>query len=152
MELLSDLQRDLGLTYLFISHDLALVRTFCHSIAVMYLGRLVETGPSKVVLDAPGHPYTRSLLAAVPIPDPEIERRRPRPRIEGEIGSLAAPPPGCRFEPRCPRAEAVCEQFEPALEQTGDGVLVRCHFWRDVKRLPSEFGASGDTRPDGEES
>ena len=149
MELLSELQRDLGLTYLFIAHDLALVRTFCQSIAVMYLGRLVETGPCEVVLDAPAHPYTRSLLAAVPIPDPEIERRRPRLRIQGEIGSLLTLPPGCRFQPRCPRAEAICEQLEPALEQTGDLAHARCHFWRDVKTLPSEFGvrqrASGNS-------
>jgi oligopeptide transport system ATP-binding protein len=142
IELLRTLQGELGLTYMFISHDLALVRSFCHSIAVMYLGQVAERGPTDEVLEAPAHPYTRSLLEAVPIPDPDIERRRTRREIRGEIPSATAPPPGCRFHPRCLHAEAICTFTEPKLESAGGSVRARCHFWRSVKALPSEIARS----------
>jgi oligopeptide/dipeptide ABC transporter ATP-binding protein len=138
MELLTQLQREFGLTYIFISHDLALVRSFCHSIAVMYLGRLVESGSTASTLDAPAHPYTRSLLEAVPVPDPDIEQQRTRREIRGEIAASGEVPSGCRFHPRCIHARPICEEIEPALEDVGLGSSSRCHFREMVKALPSE--------------
>jgi oligopeptide/dipeptide ABC transporter ATP-binding protein len=135
MDLLARLQHEFGLTYIFISHDLALVRSFCHSTAVMYLGRIVEDGPSAHVLGVPAHPYTRTLLEAVPIPDPEIERQRTRSEIRGEVASAANPPAGCRFHPRCSLAEGICAEIEPPLHRTGRG-RSRCHFWQRVMELP----------------
>jgi oligopeptide/dipeptide ABC transporter ATP-binding protein len=147
IELLQRLQGELGLTYMFISHDLALVRSFCHSLAVMYLGRVAERGPANEVLEAPAHPYTRSLLEAVPIPDPDIERHRTRREIRGELPSATAPPSGCRFHPRCLHAEAICAVTEPELEPAGGSVHARCHFWPSVKALPSEIARSDPADP-----
>ena len=116
LALLSDLQARLGLSYLFVAHDLALVRSICSRVAVMYLGRIVEVAPRDALFDAPAHPYTQALLSAVPIPDPVLERRRRRVVLRGEAQSAAALAGGCRFAPRCPRAREDCAAHDPALE------------------------------------
>jgi peptide/nickel transport system ATP-binding protein len=126
LNLLADLQIDEGVTYLFISHDLGVVRYLSDRIAVLYLGRLMEVGPAETVFDPPHHPYTEALLSAVPT----IEgAERPRIRLEGEIPSAADPPSGCVFHTRCPRKlGAICEQEEPPLAEVEEGHLMRCHI------------------------
>jgi oligopeptide transport system ATP-binding protein len=126
MNLLADLKARLGLTLLFIAHDLAAVRHVSDRIAVMYLGRIVELGPADGVHDQPLHPYTQALVSAVPIPDPR-RRDRPRVRLGGEIPSPLAPPSGCRFHTRCPYAEPLCRTETPELKATPEGPLVACH-------------------------
>ena len=122
--LLKELQRRRGLAFVFVSHDLSVIRWFCARVAVMYLGRIVEQGPVRAVFARPRHPYTAMLRDASPIPDPA--RRGVLPRVIGEIPSAAAPPPGCHFHPRCPRASAVCRTVYPAWEE-GDGHGTACH-------------------------
>jgi len=124
LALLSDLQARLGLSYLFVAHDLSLVRSICSRVAVMYLGRIVEVADRDTLFGAPAHPYTQALLSAVPVPDPVRERQRRRIVLRGEAQSAAALGAGCRFEPRCPRATAECAAHEPALE--GDAHRVAC--------------------------
>jgi oligopeptide/dipeptide ABC transporter ATP-binding protein len=133
MGLLAELQRDFGLTYLFISHDLGAVRQLSTHVAVMYLGRIVETGPARELLERPGHPYTMALLSAAPVPDPEVERRRERIVLRGDLPSPADPPSGCRFHTRCwLRAQLgdpeSCVTQEPPAEPRPGGGSVRCHF------------------------
>ena len=126
INLLVDLQRDLGLTYLFIAHDLAVVRHISHRIAVMYLGRVMEIGPAEAILGEPLHPYTRALLDAAPVPDPVIERAR-RPRsLQGELPSPLQPPSGCVFRTRCPLASAECAQTVPSLRELRPGHRAAC--------------------------
>ena len=126
LNLLSDIQAQFGVAYLIIAHDLALVEHFSHRTGVMYLGGLVEEGPTETVFSAPGHPYTRALLASAPRPDPD---HRPEPDvILGEIGSAIAPPPGCRFHPRCPHAFAPCPVTAPEATRTGPDACARCHL------------------------
>jgi oligopeptide/dipeptide ABC transporter ATP-binding protein len=120
VNLLADLREELGLTYLFIAHDLSMVRHISDRVAVMYLGRIVETGSREDVFDRPRHPYTRALLSAVPVPDPSRNDGRTRIVLEGDIPSPASPPSGCRFHPRCPFATEECRSADPALR-----VLVR---------------------------
>jgi dipeptide transport system ATP-binding protein len=115
INILIDLQREFGLAYLFISHDLSVVRHFADDVMVMYLGRPVEAGPAEAVFDRPEHPYTAALLSATPIADPE--RTKQRIRLEGELPSPLAPPPGCSFNPRCWRAQAICREHAPPLER-----------------------------------
>jgi oligopeptide/dipeptide ABC transporter ATP-binding protein len=110
-----ELQRDLGLTYVFIAHDLAAVRHISERIAVMYLGLIVEVGDRDAICDKPGHPYTQALIRSVPIPDPPRERARRRLPLKGEIPSPLNPPPGCRFHPRCPIAIDRCKHEVPLL-------------------------------------
>jgi peptide/nickel transport system ATP-binding protein len=124
--LLRDLRQRRGLSFLFVSHDLAVVRWFCARLAVMYLGRIVESGSTAEVFRAPLHPYTQVLRAASPEPDPGV-RRAPL-RIEGEIPSAAAPPPGCHFHPRCAHVMDVCRTQYPALRDVGGGRTVACHL------------------------
>lgn len=126
INLLGDLQRDLGLTYLIISHNLALVRHIADEIAIMYLGRIVERGPTAAIYARPAHPYTAALLAAQPDPDPT--RRRAEFVLEGEVPSLARRPQGCEFRTRCPFAQPRCAAEAPTLHDHGGGREIRCHF------------------------
>ena len=115
-----------NLSYLFIAHNLAVFRHISHRVAVMYAGKLVEMAPRDELYDAPLHPYTRALLAAVPIPDPEVEERRGRAGLHGEIPSPLAPPTGCRFHPRCPIAVPECSSIVPPLEEKMPGHWAAC--------------------------
>ena len=126
VNLLVELQDRLGLALVFITHDLRLVRHIAHRTAVMYLGRVVEMGPTEALFTTPGHPYTQALIAAVPHAEPG--QRRARPAVQGELPSNVAPPPGCPFHPRCPRAEAMCRTDLPALISRGKAWPVACHF------------------------
>ena len=130
LNLLRELQDDLGLTYLFIAHDLAVVRHISERIAVMYLGKVVEMADSERLFAQPLHHYTNALLSAAPLPDPVEERKRTRILLEGEVPSPINPPPGCRFHPRCPvgRTREVCSTEEPLLEEKQPGHLTACHF------------------------
>jgi oligopeptide/dipeptide ABC transporter ATP-binding protein len=131
LNLLADLQRDYGLTYLFIAHDLEVVRHVSDSVAVMYLGRIGESGPKEALYGSPRHPYTAALLSAAPAADPDAAAARQRIILTGDVPSPIDPPSGCRFHPRCPKAEAVCGQQEPQLEaKAGDPAthLTACHF------------------------
>jgi oligopeptide/dipeptide ABC transporter ATP-binding protein len=127
MNLLTTLRRELGLSYVFISHDLGMVRHVSDRIAVMYLGRIVELGPWKPVSDEPLHPYTRALQEAVPVPDPAAEARRDVAPLRGEVPDPAHPPPGCSFHPRCPLAEQRCIDDDPALEELAPRHHAACH-------------------------
>jgi oligopeptide transport system ATP-binding protein len=129
INLFMELQERLGLTYLFIAHDLAVVRHISNRIAVMYLGRIVEIAGRDELYRTPLHPYTEALMAAVPVADPVAEARRPRVIVKGEVPSALRPPPGCRFHPRCPKAMAVCRTHDPALTELGGGRAVACHLY-----------------------
>ncbi|HVR28981.1 MAG TPA: oligopeptide/dipeptide ABC transporter ATP-binding protein [Thermoanaerobaculia bacterium] len=130
INLLMDLQERLGLTYLFIAHDLSVVRHISDRIAVMYLGKVVELADRDQIYRNPLHPYTEALLAAVPIPDPELEASRPQQILKGEVPSAIHPPSGCRFHPRCTQALPDCSAVEPLLERLGSGRAVACHLHR----------------------
>lgn len=131
INLLVRLNRDLGLTSMFISHNLAVVRHISDRIAVMYLGRIVEVGTAEEVYESPVHPYTQALLAAIPIPDPAIQRSRKRLVLEGDMPDPAHPPRGCAFVSRCPFAMEICQDVEPVLESRGGNTLAACHLERN---------------------
>ena len=128
VNLLEDLQDRLGLTYLFISHDLSMIRHFADRVAVMYLGKIVELASSDMLYREPLHPYTRALLSAVPIHDPELEARRERVILTGDVPSPADPPAGCRFRTRCPLAAPECSQHAPQWRELRPGHWTACHF------------------------
>ncbi len=127
VNLFLDLQDRLGLTYIFIAHDLSVVRQISNRVAVMYLGVIVETGPSDRVFAAPAHPYTAALISAVPVPEPPRGGRRGRIVLEGDVPSPLDPPAGCRFHPRCAHATDVCRSEQPQLRPMDDGRLAACH-------------------------
>jgi oligopeptide transport system ATP-binding protein len=128
LNLLVELQRRLGIAYLFVSHDLAVVRHICDRVAVMYLGRIVELAERETLFASPKHPYTLALMSAVPEPDPVVQRQKQRIVLTGELPSPANIPPGCPFHTRCPRATEFCRESRPELTPRPDGSLVACHY------------------------
>ncbi len=130
LNLMQDLQEQLDLTYLFISHDLSVVQYISHRVAVMYVGKIVEIAPTDDIFSAPKHPYTQALLSSVPIPDPEVRTRGGA--LEGEVADPANPPSGCYFHPRCPMAEEICRETEPPFAEVSPGHFSRCHFYADL--------------------
>jgi oligopeptide/dipeptide ABC transporter ATP-binding protein len=128
LNLLKDLQVEFGLTYLFISHNLGAIRHLSDRIAVMYLGHIAELGSADDIYTQPQHPYTIALLSASPEPDPELERTRKRIILTGDVPSPVNPPSGCPFHPRCWKAQAICREVYPPLEQKRSGHYASCHF------------------------
>ncbi len=140
LQLLTDLQEQLGLAYLFIAHDLAVVGQMSDRVAVMYLGKIVELAERDSLYAEPHHPYTQALFSAIPVPDPKLSAERTRAVVSGEVPSSLAPPPGCRFHTRCPLAQERCRVEEPPLRAVGSGHDVACHFAEEAIRL-NPFGA-----------
>ncbi len=128
LELMLELKKEFDLTYLFITHDLAMANYVCRSIAIMYLGKILEMGPKEEVFGNPLHPYTLALLSSIPVPDPKAKLERMIPK--GEIPSPIKPPEGCRFHPRCPYAQEICSEHEPQLEEIRTGHRAACFFPR----------------------
>ena len=131
LNLLLDLQTDFGLTYLFVAHDLSVVRHISNRVAVMYVGRIVEVGETDEIFSAPKHPYTAALLSAVPEPDPRL--RGKRIVLQGDVANPAAPPSGCHFHPRCPHAIDLCRTQAPPQQEIASGHFVSCHRASELK-------------------
>ena len=130
INMLEELQEEFGLTYLFIAHDLSMVKHISTHIGVMYLGQMVEKGPADNVYMKPKHPYTKALLSAVPIPDPKVAKANKRIVLEGDIPSPIDPPPGCRFKGRCKEAMKICSEVNPELKEVETGHFVACHLYK----------------------
>ncbi len=144
LNLLRQLQRDLGLTIVFIAHDLSVVRHMCDRVAVMYLGKIVESATADQLYDHPRHPYTGALLSAVPVPDPGLARRKVRQVLTGDVPSPTNPPPACRFHTRCPRfVEGRCDVEEPRLEAKAGGNIAACHFPLDDAEITPSVPTAG---------
>ncbi len=139
INLLEDLQKEMGLAYLFVAHDLSMIRHISHRVAIMYLGNLVELGPKDLVYARPLHPYTQALLSVVPTPNPRKEKSRRRILLTGELPSAITPPSGCRFHTRCPHAGDICQRERPGMREVETGHQVACHkaesIQNDVNRL-----------------
>ena len=147
INLLEDLQDDLGLTYMFVAHDLSVVRHVSDRIAVMYLGKLMEVSPAEELYTKPIHPYTAALLEAIPIPDPRRNRERTRGVVSGEPPNPIDPPPGCVFHPRCPRATDVCRTIQPPLTRYANGHLAACHHPLSVSAEEIATAERSDASP-----
>ena len=130
LNLLKSLQQEMDLTYLFVAHDLSVIKHICDRVAVMYVGKLVEVADTKKLYAQPKHPYTEALLAAVPLPDPRA--RKERKVLQGEVANPANPPSGCYFHPRCPYAKEICAIETPQLQDVGAGHQVACHFANEL--------------------
>src|SRR5690606_20813743 len=140
LNLLLELQDRLGLTVLFVAHDLSVVKHISERVAVMYVGRIVETAPTGQLFDSPRHPYTEALMSSVPIPDPRL--RSDRIVLQGEVADAANPPPGCHFHPRCRYAQAICREQVPVQEEVAPGHFVSCHRARELS-LRGVAGSGG---------
>ncbi len=147
INLLDDLQDEFKLTYLFVAHDLSVVRHVSDRIAVMYLGKLMEVSPAEELYTKPIHPYTSALLAAIPIPDPKENRRRERIVVSGEPPNPINPPSGCVFHPRCPRATEICREVEPPLARYANGHLAACHHPMSVSGEEIKAATKDETSP-----
>jgi oligopeptide/dipeptide ABC transporter ATP-binding protein len=143
LNLLLELQERFNLTYLFVAHDLSVVKHISDRVAVMYVGQIVEMGPAAEVFSRPKHPYTSALMAAIPVPDPR--RRSEKVPLLGDVANPAAPPSGCYFHPRCPYALDVCRTTPPAWEEVEPGRMVRCHRARELELA----GVAADAGPGG---
>jgi oligopeptide transport system ATP-binding protein len=137
VNLLRELRREMGIAMVFIAHDLSVVRHISDRIMVMYLGRLMETAPARAIVERPRHPYTQFLIASVPVPDPALERARPRPVLEGDLPSPLAPPSGCVFRTRCPKAKPRCAAVPPPAYPVGTEQYATCHYWDEPTPMVS---------------
>jgi oligopeptide transport system ATP-binding protein len=144
VNLLEELQDQFGLTYMFISHDLSMVRHIADRVAVMYLGKIIELAPVVSIYDNPLHPYTEALLSAVPEPDPSLERRKDRIVLKGDVPSPANPPKGCNFSTRCPRVMDICHQIEPEWREVHPGHFAACHLLNQNQTAGPNGGATSE--------